>query len=61
MKEIDKKLIEVLDKYENCSYCRSCDECLASEPFDGTNTSWCEFLRERDKRIIDKMERVFCS
>ena len=61
MKEIDKKLIDILNIFEDCSKIPSCEECVAWKTIEGTATKWCEFLRERDKRIMDKLERVFCD
>lgn len=58
---MDEKTTRILDIFEDCSKIPSCEECEAWETIEGTRTKWCEFLRERDKRIIDKLERVFCE
>lgn len=56
---MDKKVIEILNIYDDCGKVPSCEKCKASKFIEGTETSWCEFLREHDRRLYDKIDRVF--
>lgn len=59
---MEEKLLRILDGYEHCNYGKLCTECDASERIPFTKTSYCEFLRQHGKNVIetitDKMEKL---
>ena len=55
---MDNKYTKILSDYSNCIKIPSCEYCEAWKAIEDSDTAWCEFLRERDKEIRDKIEQV---
>lgn len=55
---MDNKYTKILLDYRNCIDLPSCDVCEARKNIEDSQTPWCEFIRERDKEIREKIEQA---
>lgn len=58
---MDNKLEEIIKDFDNCINMRDCAECKAIEKIEGTETSYCDFLRHHSNLIFEKIEKAFNS
>ena len=55
---MDAKYTKILSDYSNCIKIPGCEDCEAWKHIEDSDTTWCEFIRERDKEICDRMRKV---
>ena len=55
---MEHKLKKILDDYRNCINMRDCASCKAWNEIPNTETTWCEFLREHNEEIYNKIAEV---
>ena len=55
---MENRLMKILDNYNNCTKMPDCASCKAWEKIPNTETNWCEFLRKRDEKIYEKIEKA---
>lgn len=55
---MENKLNKILDDYTNCIKMQDCARCKAWNDIPNTDTTWCEFLRNHDEDIYNKITEV---
>lgn len=55
---MDNKFIKIIEDYQNCIKMPTCGDCKAWEGIEGSDTTWCEFLRKRDELLYNKISEA---
>lgn len=55
---MEKKLEVIVKDYDNCMSFKHCENCHADQRIEGTESTWCDFLRQYTSSILDKIDNA---